>query len=100
LKSHHRASVIDNRNITPATIRSNERLQYSNNISYMQAWRTIQAFLQEIDGDESDCFAKFPAYIKRYKVADALNYAQLKLSQNGNFEVVFFCPAGCKRATS
>jgi len=37
LKAHHRASVIDNCNITPATIKANERLQYSNQISYMQA---------------------------------------------------------------
>jgi hypothetical protein len=29
----------------------------------MQAWRTIQALLAEIDGDEADSFAKFPAYI-------------------------------------
>jgi hypothetical protein len=41
----------------------------------MQAWRTIQALLIKIDGDEADCFAKFPAYIKRYKAADMFNYA-------------------------
>jgi hypothetical protein len=75
LKPHHRASVIDNRNITAATLRSNERLLYSNEISYMQAWRTIQALLIEIDGDEANCFAKFPAYIERYKAADKFNYA-------------------------
>jgi hypothetical protein len=70
LKAHHRASVIDNRNITPAIVCSNERLQYSNEISYIQAWRTIQALLVEIDSDERDCFAKFLAYIKRFKAAD------------------------------
>ena len=35
LKEHHRASIIDNRDITPAQIRSNERLRFSNQISYM-----------------------------------------------------------------
>jgi hypothetical protein len=38
LVGHHRASVIDNRNITVAQIRSNERLQFNNKISYMQAY--------------------------------------------------------------
>ena len=61
----------------------------------MQAWRTIQALLIEIDGDEADCFAKFPAYIERYKAADKFNYAQIKQSERGNFEAVFFCLAGC-----
>jgi hypothetical protein len=37
LIDHHRASIIDNRKITVAQIRSNERLHYSNNINYMQA---------------------------------------------------------------
>jgi hypothetical protein len=35
LIDHHRASIIDNRKITIAQIRSNERLYYSNNINYM-----------------------------------------------------------------
>ena len=35
LKEHHRASIIDNRDITPAQIRSNKRLRFSNQISYM-----------------------------------------------------------------
>ena len=38
-------------------IRANKHLQYSNEISYMQAWRTIQSLLVELDGDEADCFA-------------------------------------------
>jgi hypothetical protein len=96
LKAHHHASVIDNRNITPTMIYSNERLLYSNDISYMQAWHTIQALLIEIDGDESDYFAQFPAYIKRYKATDLVNYAELKLSKRGNFEAIFFCLASCK----
>jgi hypothetical protein len=29
-----------------------------------------------------------------------MNYAQLKLSQRGNFKAVFFCPAGCIQAAS
>ena len=34
LKSHHRSSVINNRNITPGQIQSDERLQFSNEINY------------------------------------------------------------------
>jgi hypothetical protein len=36
----------------------------------MQAYRTIQALLVEVDGNKANCFAQFPAYIKRYKAAD------------------------------
>lgn len=66
----------------------------------MQAQCTIQALLVEIDGDEANCFAKFLAYIKCYKAADRFNYAQLKLSERGNFEAVFFALAGCAKACS
>jgi hypothetical protein len=38
LAGHHRASIINNRNITIAQIRSNERLQFGNYISYKQAY--------------------------------------------------------------
>lgn len=65
LKQHYRASVIDNRNIIPIQIRSDERLQFYNDISYRQAYRVKQAFLIKIEGFERDCFAKFPAYIHR-----------------------------------
>src|SRR5580700_6030160 len=37
LKDYHCASVVDNRDITPAQIQSNKRLQFNNNISYLQA---------------------------------------------------------------
>jgi hypothetical protein len=90
--------VINDRRITAATIKANERLLFANEISYMQAYRTIQALLIELDGDEANSFAKFPAYIERYMATHLENYADLKLSPNGNFEAVFFCPAGCRRA--
>jgi hypothetical protein len=41
LIEHHRAAIIDNRNITTAQIWSNERLQFNNEIGYMPAYRTI-----------------------------------------------------------
>lgn len=41
LIEHHRASIIDNQHITAAQIRSDERLRFSNTISYRQAYRTI-----------------------------------------------------------
>jgi len=73
--AHHHAAVIDNRNITAKQIQSNERLQYNNTISYQQAYRTIKAIIQEIDGDEAECFSKIPAYMERYVQADEDNFA-------------------------
>jgi hypothetical protein len=82
LKQHHRALVIDNRNITPAQIRSDERLRFYNDISYRQAHRVKQALLVEIKGLERDCFAKFPVYIHRLQEADPRTCSKLSLSQN------------------
>jgi hypothetical protein len=74
LAPHHRASVIDNQSITITQIRLNERLHFSNEIGYLQAYRTKQALLKELDGDEAEAFAKIPALCKRIKAADKDNY--------------------------
>jgi hypothetical protein len=57
LKDHHQASIIDNRTLTPAQIQSYKRLRFNNTISYRQAHRLKQALLDEINGQEADCFA-------------------------------------------
>ena len=93
LIEHYRATIIDNRNVTAAQIRSNERLQFSNDISYKQAHCTIKAILAEIDGNEADCFAKFPTFRERYKAVDSKNYCQLAIANSGHFETAFFAPA-------
>jgi hypothetical protein len=67
---HYRATVIDNIRITPKQIQSNERLQFSNRILYQQAYTVKQAILDEIWGNESNCFALFPDYIVRFQAAD------------------------------
>jgi hypothetical protein len=90
--------VIDNRCITAAAVRAKKRLLYANDITYIQAYCTIQVLLVEIDSDEADCFAKFPAYIERYLAVHPCHYTNLKLLPNRNFEAVFFAPAGCKCA--
>jgi hypothetical protein len=63
---HHRARVIDILRITPKEIQSNERLQFSDKIPYQQAYKVKQAMLDEMWGNESDCFALFPDYIVMY----------------------------------
>jgi hypothetical protein len=98
LCEHHRAAVVDNRKITAAQIRADERLRFNNVISYLQAYRTIQALRFEIDGDEANCFAKFPAYCQRYKAADPLNFCKMKVYETGQFEAIFFAPASCRQA--
>jgi hypothetical protein len=103
LMNHHCAAVIDNRNITAKQIQSNERLQYNNTISYQQAYRTIRAIIQEIDGDEAECFSKIPAYLQRYVEADQDNFAQTQQGEEdsenpGAFQAIFMAPAGTKHA--
>jgi hypothetical protein len=86
LTEHHRVSIIDNRHITATQIRSNERLNYSNEISYQQAYCTIQAVLLEMYSNEADSFAKFLAYAERFKAADPNNYAKIQVhKETGHF---------------
>jgi len=48
LKDHYRASVVDNHDITPAQMQSNERLRFNNNISYMQVYQVKQSLLVDL----------------------------------------------------
>jgi zinc finger SWIM domain-containing protein 3 len=94
LKDHHRASVIDNRDIIPAQIQSDERLRFSNSISYQQAWRVKQALLEEIERLEADCFAQFPVYLQRLSDADQHNMSQIKWDkETGAFLAVCVAPS-------
>src|SRR5258708_35934580 len=79
LLPHHRAPVVDNPKISIKQIQSNERLQFHNTISYQQAYRVKEVVLQELWGDESECFAQFPEYIDRFKSADPQNRAYLDI---------------------
>ena len=99
LIEHHRAAIIDNRKITPAQIQSNERLQYNNEIGYMPAYRTIQAVLTEMYGDEADSFSKFPALAERFQAADSDNYVKIAYhKETGHFQAAFFAPVGLRNA--
>lgn len=100
LMSHHRAAVIDNRNITVAQIQSAERLQWSNKISYRQAYRTKKALLLEIDGDEAKSFAFIPAFCQRYQAACEGNYVKTAWSEgdSGKFRAIFIAPGGTRHA--
>jgi hypothetical protein len=99
LIEHHRASIIDNSRITATQIRSNERLNYNNDINYKQAYRTIQAALDEMYGDEAESFAKFPAYRERFMAADEGNYCNIQVNkETGSFMGIFFAPAGLRHA--
>lgn len=89
LLPHHRASVADNPKITTKQIQSNERLQYSNTIPYLQAYRVREALLEEIWGNESESFALFPDYITRFRKANLRNFAQLESGSHGVFEAAF-----------
>lgn len=98
LLPHHRAAIRDNPAISAKQIQSAERLQYFNNIPYLQAYRVKQAILTEMWGNESESFALFPDYIARFKAADRTNVAYISTLSNGTFEAVFFCPGGLRNA--
>jgi hypothetical protein len=77
----------------------NKRLQYSNNISYLQAYCTIQAVLTKMYSNEAESFAKFLAFAKRFKAADLENFCRIALHEAiGHFQGAFFAPAGLRYA--
>jgi hypothetical protein len=98
LKDHHRASLVNDRTLTPAQIQSYKRLRFSNTISYRQAHRLKQALLDEIEGKEADCFAKFPAYIEQLVALDPKNQSALAIDEEDRFEAAAFAPAAMKQA--
>jgi hypothetical protein len=98
LKDHHRASLVNDRTLTPAQIQSYKRLRFSNTISYRQAHRLKQALLDEIEGKEADCFAKFPAYIEQLVALDPKNQSALAIDKEDRFEAAAFAPAAMKQA--
>ena len=98
LLPHHRAAIRDHPAITPKQIQSAERLQYFNNIPYLQAYRVKQAVLIEMWGNESKSFALFPDFIARFKAANRDNKAYISTRLDGIFEAGFFCPRGLQKA--
>jgi len=98
LLPHHRAAIRDNPAIAPKQIQSAERLQYFNNIPYLQAYRVKQAVLTEMWGNKSESFALFPDYITRFEAADRANKAYISTRLDGTFEAIFFCPGGLQKA--
>lgn len=98
LKDHHRASLVHDRTLTPAQIQVTERLRFSNTINYRQAHRLKQALLDEIEGNEADCFALFPIYMQRLEDSDSLNQAVLIADEQDHFQAAAFAPAAMKRA--
>jgi hypothetical protein len=47
-------------------------------------------------GNESESFAKFPDYIKRFEDADPHSFAAFTADSAGRFEAAFFCPGGLR----
>ena len=96
---HHRAAIIDNWKITAAQIRLNKHLQFSNTISYLQAYCTIQAVLTKMHSDKAESFVKFPAFGERFEAADLDNFCRFAIHvATGHFQAAFFAPAGLRHA--
>ena len=98
LKDHHRASLVNDRTLTPAQIQATERLRFSNTINYLQAHRLKQTLLDEIKSNEADYFVLFSAYIQRLKDSDPLNQALLITDEQDHFQAAAFAPAAIKKA--
>jgi hypothetical protein len=65
----------------------------------MAAYRTIQAAITEMYGDEAESFAKFPALAEQFIQADSNNYVKIRNHPTtGSFQAAFFMPAATRNA--
>ena len=81
LKDYYRASLVNDRTLTLAQIQATELLRFNNTISYLQAHRLKQELLDEVEGNEADCFTLFLVYIQRLEDSDPLNQALLAIDE-------------------
>ncbi len=85
LAQHHRNAVVDNRNIPPCQIISNERLQHGNTVPYYQAWQTRKALRREIEGSEAESFKKLPALCEAMRTGNVGTYCEMETRVNRFF---------------
>jgi hypothetical protein len=95
LLDHHRESIAANRELTLKQIQTNERLQYGNRISYMQAYRVREAARLEIEGNETGSFNKFPSLIMAVNNSDEENWVTIELLGD-QFNRAFVAPAATR----
>ncbi len=95
LAQHHRKAVVDNRNIAPRQIISNERLQHGNTVPYHQAWRTREALRQEMEGSEEESFKKLPAMCEAMRAGDIGTYCEMETRVNRFFRL-FVAPGSSR----
>jgi hypothetical protein len=98
LMQHHSGSVAMNRLITVAQIRNNEQMLYGNTISYLAAYRTKEAILEQLDGKEQDEFCKMGSLFDRMARADPEISASSDSDHNQRFDHFFCAPSATKKA--
>ena len=71
LDLYYKAILLDDPNLKPSRIRSEERLRFGNDIPYYTAWRALQLLKANIWGDEAASFEKIPALLEAFKKEEA-----------------------------
>jgi hypothetical protein len=101
LVSNHGKTIANDRSLKGKNIVGLEKSVFGHdNLPYLQGWRTHQKVFKVRDGDEEDCFALFPEYIRRFKAVDCDNYAEyFKDPDSKQFKAAFFCPSACKHTS-
>jgi hypothetical protein len=65
----------------------------------MQAYCTIQVVLAKMYSDEANSFAKFLAFVERFKAVDLENFCKIEThKETSHFLVAFFAPASLRHA--
>jgi hypothetical protein len=99
---HHKAAVIDNRNITIKQIQTDERLRHGNSLTYMQARRAKEEILKELDGNEEETYQQMVDYMDRLKVADpktGVYIARHIVDGELRFQSIVICPSATRYAS-
>ena len=90
--THHLDTISQDRNLKPKYITNNERLQYSNQLSYKQAWRLKEKAIQQIEGDQSEQFALLPLLCCYIEEQHEYSITNFELYPDQTFKCLFIAP--------
>ena len=96
--SYHINSISQDRNLKPRHITNQERLQYSNQLSYQQVWRTKEKVIHQIKGDQSKQFALLPKICYYIHEHDKDSITNCELYPDRSFYRLFIASGALRRS--
>ena len=99
LLDSHQTAVVDNRDITPRQLQSNEKWQKGNQINYLQAWRVREKVREKVERNEQGSFRKISALLNAMASGDEETFTRIDMQgESPMFLRCFICPRATRFA--